>query len=127
MFSKTSMEGTLQLSKKRLGVFVEKSTFPGIHQNDEVVEINNVGVHLLDEATLQHQISELNISNLLILPHDKQQLIQTCLNFNNVYCEKQRISGLTEVQYCSDNLFQVMSMSYSNQLFCSKKIYLLLL
>jgi len=121
------MEGTLQLSKKRLGVFVEKSTFPGIHQNDEVVEINNVGVHLLDEATLQHQISELNISNLLILPHDKQQLIQTCLNFNNVYCEKQRISGLTEVQYCSDNLFQVMSMSYINQLFCSKKIYLLLL
>ena len=122
MFSKTSMEGTLELSKKRLGVFVEKSTFPGIHQYDEVVEINNVGVHLLDETTLQHQISELNISNLLILPHDKQQLIQTCLNLNNVYCEKQRISGFTEVQYCSDNLFQVMSMSYRKPLFCSKKI-----
>ena len=122
MFSKTSMEGTLELSKKRLGVFVEKSTFPGIHQYDEVVEINNVGVHLLDETTLQHQISELNISNLLILPHDKQQLIQTCLNLNNVYCEKQRISGLTEVQYCSDNLFQVMSMPYRKPLFCSKKI-----
>ena len=122
MFSKTLMEGTLELSKKRLGVFVEKSTFPGIHQYDEVVEINNVGVHLLDETTLQHQISELNISNLLILPHDKQQLIQTCLNLYNVYCEKQRISGLTEVQYCSDNLFQVMSMPYRKPLFCSKKI-----
>ena len=34
-------EGILQLSKKRLGVFVQKSTFPDIHQNDEVVEINN--------------------------------------------------------------------------------------
>jgi aminopeptidase-like protein len=116
------MECTLQLTKKRLGVFVEKSTFPGIHRYDEVVEINNVSVHLLDEATLQHQLSELNISNFLILPHDKQQLIQTCLNFNNVYCEKSRISTLTEVQYSSDNLIQVMSMFYRKPLFCSKKI-----
>jgi hypothetical protein len=34
------MEGILQLSKKRLGVFVEKSTFPGIYQYDEVLQIN---------------------------------------------------------------------------------------
>jgi len=121
MFTKTSIEGTVQLIKKRLGVFVENSTFPGIHQYDEVVEINNVGVHLLDEATLQHQLSVLNISNLLILPHDKQQLIQTCLNFNKVYCEKSRISALTQVQYCSDNFIQVISMSYRKLLFCCKK------
>ena len=122
MFLKTSMEGTLQLSKKRLGLFVEKSTFAGIHQDDEIVEINNVGVYLLDEATIQRQLSELNISNLLILPYDKQQLIQTCMNFNNINCEKSRISGLTEVLYSSDNLIQVMSMSYRKLLFCSRKI-----
>jgi hypothetical protein len=122
MFLKHSMEGTLQLSKKRLGLFVEKSTFAGIHQDDEIVEINNVGVYLLDEATLQRQLTELNISNLLILPYDKQQLIQTCMNFNNIYCEKSRISGLTEVLYSSDNLIQVMRMSYRKLLFCSKKI-----
>ena len=116
------MEGTLQLSKKRLGLFVEKSTFAGIHQDDEIVEINNVGVYLLDEATLQRQLTELNISNLLILPYDKQQLIQTCMKFNNIYCEKSRISGLTEVLYSSDNLIQVMRMPYRKLLFCSKKI-----
>jgi len=85
------------------------------------VEINNVGVHLLDDATLQLQLSELiSIRNLLILPHDKQQLIQTCLNFNIVYCEKSRFSELTKVQYCSDNLIQVMSMSYHNYYFALK-------
>jgi hypothetical protein len=66
MFSINSMEGILQLSKKRLGVFVEKSTFPGIHQYDEIVEIDNVCADVLDEATLQRQLSELSISNLLI-------------------------------------------------------------
>ncbi len=44
------MEGALQLSKKRLGVFVEKSTFPEIHQYDEIVEINNVCADILGDA-----------------------------------------------------------------------------
>ena len=82
------MEGILQLSKKRLGVFVEKSTFPGIHQHDEVLQINNECADILDEDSLQRKLSEHIISNLLILPNDKQQLIQTCLNVNNIYCEK---------------------------------------
>ena len=48
--------------KKRLGVFVEKSTFPGIQKQDEVVEINNVPVDILDETAFQHQISELSFT-----------------------------------------------------------------
>jgi hypothetical protein len=44
MISLNFKEGTLQLSKKRLGVIEEKSTLPGIHQYDEVVEIKNVRV-----------------------------------------------------------------------------------
>ena len=83
------MEGILHLSKRRLGVIVENSTLPGIHQYDEVVEINNVRADILDKATLQNKLLELiSISNLLILPKNKQQLIQTCLNSNNIYCEK---------------------------------------
>ena len=45
-------EGILQLSKKQLGVFVQKSTFPDIHQNDEVVEINNLRSDIFNEVTL---------------------------------------------------------------------------
>ena len=41
----------------------------------------------------------MRISNLLILPNEKQQLIQTFLNVNNIYDEKSRVSTLTKVQY----------------------------
>ena len=60
-------EGILQLSKKRLGVFVEKSTFPDIHQNDEEVEINNLRSDIFNEVTLQRQLSLFSIFNLLII------------------------------------------------------------
>ena len=106
VFGINSMEGTLQLSKKRLGVFVEKSTFPGIHQYDEIVKISNVC------AALQRQLSELSISNLLILPNDKQQLVRTCLKANNIYCEKSRLTTSTKVQYSSDSLIQVKNKIY---------------
>ena len=85
-------EGVLQLSKKRLGVFVKKSTFTDIHQNDEVVEINYLRADIFNEVTLQRQLSMFSIINLLIIPIDKQQLIQTCLTANNIYCEKERLS-----------------------------------
>ena len=111
MISINPVEGLLQLSKKRLGVFVEKSTFPGIHQYDEVVEINNIRADMLDEASLQRQLSEHSISHLLILPNDKQQLIQTCLKANNIYCEKYILStSVTKVQYSTDSLIQVITL-----------------
>ena len=123
MISINSMEGLLQLSKKRLGVFVEKYTFPGIHQYDEVVEINNVRADMFDEATLQRRLSELSISNLLILPNDKQQLIQTCLKANNIYCEKKILSTcVTKVQYSTDILIQVMNNIYLKYYCCSNQI-----
>ena len=109
MISINLKEGILQLSKKRCGVFVENSTFPGIHKQDEVVEINNVPVDILDEAALQRQISELSVCNLLILPNDKQQLVRTCLKANYIYCEKSRLTTLTKVQYSTDVLIQVIT------------------
>ena len=117
MFSINRMEGILQLSKKRLGVFVEKSTFPGIHQYDEVLQINNERADILDEDSLQRKLSEHTISNLLILPNDKQQLIQTCLNVNNIYCEKSRVSTLTKVHYSSDILIKVIDTIYRKLLY----------
>ena len=104
------MEGILHLSKRRLGVIVENSTLPGIHQYDEVVEINNVRADILDKATLQNKLLELiSISNLLILPINKQQLIQTCLNVNNIYCEKNILTtSATKVKFSSDSLIQLM-------------------
>ena len=111
MISINPIEGLLQLSKKRLGVFVEKSTIPGIHQYDEVAEINNVRADMLDEATLQRRLSELSISHLLILPNNKQQLIHTCLKANNIYCEKKFLStSVTKVQYSTDSLIQVITL-----------------
>ena len=118
-------EGILQLSKKRLGVFVKKSTFPDIHQNDEVVEINNLraDIFIFNEVTLQRQLSMFSIINLLIIPIDKQQLIQTCLTANNIYCEKERLSiRETKVQYSSDILIQVMNTILVKPLFCSYKM-----
>ena len=116
-------EGILQLSKKRLGVFVTKSTFPDIHQNDEVVEINNLRADMFNEVTLQRQLSMFSIINLLIIPIDKQQLIQTCLTANNIYCEKERLSiRETKVQYSSDILIQVMNTIILKPLFCSYKM-----
>ena len=116
-------EGILQLAKKRLGVFVKKSTFPDIHQNDEVVEINNLRADIFNEVTLQRQLSMFSIINLLIIPIDKQQLIQTCLTANNIYCEKERLSiRETKVQYSSDILIQVMNTIILKPLFCSYKM-----
>ena len=118
MISVNLEEGILQLSKKRLGVFVEKSNFSDIHHNDEVVEINT-----FNEVTLQRQLSMFSIINLLILPIDKQQLIQTCLAANNIYCEKERLSIRdTKVQYSSDILIQVMNTILLKPLFCSYKL-----
>ena len=108
------MEGIVQLSKKRLGVFLEKSTFPGIY---EVLQINNERADILDEDSLQRKLSEHLISNLLILPNDKQQLIQTCLNVNKIYCEKSRVSTLTKVQYSSDILIKVIDTIYRKLLY----------
>jgi hypothetical protein len=76
------------------------------------VEINNVCANILDEAALQRQVSELSISNLLILPNDKQQLARICLKANNLYCEKSRLTTLTKVQYSSDSLIQVKNKIY---------------
>ena len=116
-------EGVLQLSKKRLGVFVKKSTFTDIHQNDEVVEINNFRADIFNDVTLQRQLSMFSIINLLIIPIDKQQLIQTCLTANNIYCEKERLSiRETKVQYSSDILIQVMNTIILKPLFCSYKM-----
>jgi hypothetical protein len=109
MISINLKEGILQFSKKRLGVFVEKSTFPGIQKQDEVVEINNVPVDILDETAFQRQISELSFCNLLILPNDKQQLVRTCLEVNNIYCEKSKLTTLTKVQYSTDSLIKVIT------------------
>lgn len=39
MFTLTSVEEKLQLTKRRCGLFVVKSIIAGIYQNDEVVEI----------------------------------------------------------------------------------------
>ncbi len=65
----------------------------------------------------------------MILPIDKQQLIQTCLTANSIYCEKERISICeTKVQYSSDILIKVMNKIfvlryYGNKpLFCSYKM-----
>jgi len=111
MISLNLKEGTLQLSTKRLGLIVEKSTLPGIYQYDEVVEINNVRADILDKATLQNKLSELiSTSNLLILPKNKQQLIQTCLNANNIYFEKKILTTcFIKVQFSSDGLIQVIN------------------
>ena len=119
------MEGILHLSKRRLGVIVEKSTLPGIHQYDEVVEINNVRADTLDKATLHNKLLELiSISNLLILPINKQQLIQTCLNANNIYCEKNILTtSVIKVQFSSDSLIQVINTIFRN-FFCSDKIFI---
>jgi len=123
MISVNLKEGILQLSKKRLGVFVEKSTFSDIHHNDEVVEINNLRADTFNEVTLQRQLSMFSIINLLILPIDKQQLIQTCLAANNIYCEKERLSIRdTKVQYSSDILIQVMNTILLKPLFSSYKV-----
>ena len=114
MISVNLKEGILQLSKKRLGVFVEKSTFS---------EINNLRADTFNEVTLQRQLSMFSIINLLILPIDKQQLIQTCLAANNIYCEKERLSIRdTKVQYSSDILIQVMNTILFKPLFCSYKL-----
>jgi len=107
MFTLRSIEGNLQLSKKRLGIFVEKSDIPNIYKNDEVVEINNLSAFSINEAMLKCQLSEPNIT-MLILPNDKEQLKQTCLKANNIYVEKSRLSGLTKIRECTDNLIQVM-------------------
>ena len=116
-------EGILQLSKKRLGVFVTKSTFRDIHQNDEVVEINYLRADIFNEVTLQRQLSMFSIINLLIIPIDKQQLIQTCLTANKIYCEKERLSVRDiKVQYSSDILIQVMNTILLTPLFCSYKL-----
>ena len=108
MFSLTLVEGRLQLTKKRLGVFVENSTFPDIYQNDEDVEINHIRADLINEETMKCQLSGSNII-LLILPNDKKQLKMTCLEANNIYAEKSRLTGLTKIQESTDNLIQVLN------------------
>jgi hypothetical protein len=111
MFSLTLVEGRLQLTKKRLGVFVEYSTFPDIYQNDEVIEINHIRADLINEETIKSQLSESNII-LLILPNDKKKLKQTCLKANNIYVEKSRLTGLTKIQESTDSLIQVFNLIY---------------
>lgn len=102
-----SVEGKLHLSKKRLGIFVDKSNIPNIHQHDEVVEINDLCADSINEATLKSQLSEPNIM-LLILPFDKEQLKQTCLKANKIYVEKSRLTKVTKIRESTDNLIQVM-------------------
>ena len=78
---------------------------------------------MFNEVTLQRQLSMFSIINLLIIPIDKQQLIQTCLTANNIYCEKERLSiRETKVQYSSDILIQVMNTIILKPLFCSYKM-----
>jgi len=108
MISINLKEGILQLSKRRLGVFVEKSTFPGINQYDEVVEINNVRADIYDKTTIQRQLSELSICNLLILPNNEQQLIQMSLKANNIYVKKPTLSESTKIQKSTHSLIQVL-------------------
>ena len=42
------------------------------------MEKNNLRSDIFNEVTLQRQLSLFSIFNLLIIPIDKQQLIQTC-------------------------------------------------
>ena len=71
MFTLTSFDDKLLLSHKRCGLVVEKSFIPGIHINDEVIEINHIKVELLNNADVKRYLSETNIT-LLILPSDKE-------------------------------------------------------
>ena len=87
------------------------------------MEINNLRADIFNEVTLQRQLSMFSIINLLIIPIDKQKLIQTCLTANNIYCDKERLSVREiKVQYSSDILIQVMNTILLKPLFCSYKM-----
>jgi len=75
MFTLTSFDDKLLLSHKRCGLVVEKSFIPGIHINDEVIEINHIKVELLNDSSAKQYFSE-PIITLLILPIDKEQIIK---------------------------------------------------
>ena len=104
-----SVDNKLVLTKKRCGLDVEKSFVAGIYINDEVIEINHIKVELLNNADLKRSLSEPNIT-LLILPKDKEQLINLCLTANNIYAEKSKEHYNTvKIQQNCDNLLQVMN------------------
>jgi len=42
---------------------------------------------------LEHNVT------LLIIPKDKNGLIQNCLKNNKIFCEKSRTTGITKIQY----------------------------
>lgn len=107
MFSIDIKQGIFKVSKKRYGFFVENSSFLGIEKHDEIIEINDKKAHLLDEAAFNSELSKFNICSLLILPHDKKKLIQTCLNANNIFVEKSRLTAVTKIMQCNENFYQV--------------------
>jgi len=106
MFSLALVKDKLQLIKKRSGIYVVKSSILGIHQNDEIVEINHIEADNINEATLNSQLSEPNII-LVVLPNDKNQLIQCCLKANKIYVEKSNKTMLTKILYSTDDLIKV--------------------
>jgi len=90
------------------------------------VEINNVRADILDKATLQNKLLKLiSISILLIIPINKQQLIQTCLNANNIYCEKNILTtSTTKVKFSSDSLIQVINTIFRKYFVLTKYLFI---
>ena len=117
MFSLTSIHNKFVLTQKRCGLVVDKSFIAGIHINDEVIEINHINVDVLNNADVKRYSSEPNIT-LLILPSDKEQLIQICLKASNIYAEKSRqVHNTVKILKSCDNLLQVMNTLYIYILF----------
>ena len=106
MFTLTRVKDDLLLTQKRCGLVVDKSIYAGINVNDEIVEINHVRVESLNDSAVHQQLS-LPIITLLILPNDKEELINVCLKANNVFFEKSRNSNIAKVARSSCNLIQV--------------------
>ena len=90
------------------------------------MEINNVRADILDKATLQNKLLKLiSISILLIIPINKQQLIQTCLNANNIYCEKNILTtSTTKVKFSSDSLIQVINTIFRKYFVLTKYLFI---
>ena len=74
MFTLTCVNDYLLLTRKRCGLFVDKSIFAGINVDDEIVEINHFRVESLNDGAVQQQLS-LPMITLLILPNERMLII----------------------------------------------------
>jgi hypothetical protein len=116
MFTLTSVNDNLLLTRKRSGLVVNKSIFAGINVNDEIVEINHFRVESLNDGAVQQQLC-MPMITLLILPNDEEQLIKVCLKANDVFVKKSRNSNIAKVVRCSCNLIRVCELKYLLLLF----------